>query len=779
MDEGVAAAGVASWQHSFWRALDAGDVQSAWSQHCGHIYGRRHVAATAPWVTLAEIHDRLNWSQWLSQRIAAGFPLPVSDLPDVNTLLDLARRLGAVLSGRDLRAVLNVLTAQKDYAAALRQTVDALTGLAAELDPPVALSRSLNMALDEEGELLDTATADLARLRQRLRASRGELQRFLQSVLRNPDWQEYWQDQVIMQRNERYVLPLKASHKGRIKAIIHDRSASGETLFVEPLAAVDLNNQLVQDRRAELQEQERILSVLSAAVGEEVPGIVAALRHMGRLDAVRAGLELGDAYGGILPKVGVAAAFDLRALRHPLLCLRHPGQVVGNAVHLGADAHQLVITGPNTGGKTATLKAVGLNHLMAYMGLPVTAEGTLGYFRKCFAVIGDAQDIHTDLSTFSAQVQRLREMLEHADAHSLVLLDELGNGTDPREGGALAQAVAETLLKAGACTLLTSHLEVMKRYALSHEGVALAGMGFDAERLAPTYRLQWGVGGASHGLAIARRVGMPTPLMARAEALYADDREDWERWEAQREGLLRAAQQAMDEAALARNEAAKSARRLERELEAARQERDKAASVARAEWENILTAARQQVRQTIAALKSGRDTQAASAALQRLEAPFRSKEQRAADSLPAVGAKGLFLPLRQVTQVLRVDPAQQRVQIQMRGKQLWVPAAQFAVDAALQIPQEKGSTQYAAPEDHPWRLDLRGQLREDALAALCRHVDGAVAAGRRQIEILHGKGNGVLAEMVREFAGQDPRVSQWRMARPEHGGGGVSELELR
>ncbi len=778
MDGGMAVAGVAPWQDSFWRALDASDVRSAWSQHCGHIYGRRHVAATTPWVALAEIHDRLNWLAWLSQRFSAGFPLPVSDLPDVDTLLVLAQRPGAVLSGRDLRAVLDVLTAQKGYAAALRETRDALTGLAGELDPPVALLRRLSAALDEEGELLDTASADLALLRQRLRVSRNELQRFLQGFLRNRDWQEYWQDQVIVQRNERYVLPLKASHKGRIKAIVHDRSASGETLFVEPLAAVDLNNQLVQDRRAEIQEQERILRALSAAVGLEVPGIVAALRHMGRLDAVRAGLELGDACGGILPRVDAAAAFDLQALRHPLLCLRQPGQVVGNALRLGADAQQLVITGPNTGGKTAILKALGLNHLMAYMGLPVTAEGTLGYFPKCFAVIGDAQDIHTDLSTFSAQVQRLRKVLEHADAHSLVLLDELGNGTDPREGGALAQAVAEALLAAECCTLLTSHLEVMKRYALSHAGVALAGMGFDAESLKPTYRLLWGVGGASQGLVIARRVGMPAPLMNRAEALYADDREDWERWEAQRGTLLQAARQAMDEAVLARDEATRVARRLERELGAARQERDKAAAAARAEWEDILATARQQVRQAIAALKSGRDTQAVTAALQRLEVPFLAEEQRVG-SLPAVGARGLFLPLRQVTQVLRADPAQHRVQIQLRGKQLWVPAAQFAVDATLQVPKEKGSTQYATPEDHPWRLDLRGQLREDALAALRRHVDGAVAAGRRQVEILHGKGNGVLAEMVREFAGQDPRVSQWRMARPEHGGGGVSELELR
>ncbi|WP_163098528.1 Smr/MutS family protein [Acidithiobacillus ferrianus] len=778
MDGGAASVERVPWQDSFWRALDADDIRAGWSRHCSHPYGRRYVAAIVPWVACAEIQDRLAWSQCLSQRVTSGSPLPTPDLPDVDALLDLAQRSGAGLSGRDLRAIFSILIAQKAYAAALRQTEDFLTTLAADLDPPAMLSRSLGMALDEEGEILDTASPDLAFLRQRLRTSRGELQRFLQNVLRNPDWQEYWQDQVIVQRNDRYVLPLKASHKGRIKAIVHDRSASGETLFVEPFAAVDLNNQLVQDRCAEMREQERILRVLTAAVGEAAPGMITALRHIGRLDAVRAGLALGNAYGGILPRVDVVAAFDLHALRHPLLCLRHPGQVVGNTVRLGGAVGQLVITGPNTGGKTALLKAVGLNHLLAYMGLPVTAEGTLGYFQKCFAVIGDAQDIHADLSTFSAQVRRLIGVLEHADANSLVLLDELGNGTDPREGGALAQAVAETLLEMKACTLLTSHLEVMTRYALGREGVALAGMGFDAERLAPTYRLQWGVGGASHGLAIARREGMPASLMTRAEVLHASDREDWARWEAQREGLLLAAQRAMEEAERVGNEAARSARRLEHELEAARRERDKAATVARAEWEGILTAARQQVRETITALKSGRDTQAASATLQRLSAPFRVEEPPA-NGLPAVGAKGLFLPLRQVTQVLRVDPARQRVQIQLRGKQLWIPVARFAVDAALQLPKEQGGTRYATPEDHPWRLDLRGQLREDAWTALRRHVDGAVAAGRQQVDILHGKGNGVLAEMVREFAEQDPRVSQWRMARPEHGGGGVSELELR
>ncbi|WP_414039831.1 endonuclease MutS2 [Acidithiobacillus sp. M4-SHS-6] len=778
MTAAAALTGSTPWQNIFASALDLEDIRTAWGAQCAHPYGQDYVANLHPWVALAEIHQRQQLAQCLEQRSGAGSSLPIMALPEIRAWLDLVERPGAVLAGRQLLQVSQVLLGQKRYAAALREVDDALTEWATDLDPSPSLLRRLQQSLDEEGELLDTASAELQAIRRQLRQGRNDIQRFLQGFLRHPDWQDYWQEPLIVLRSDRYVLPLKASHKGRFKAIVHDRSASGETLFVEPLSAVDLNNQLVQDRQTERQEQEKVLRALSAAVGQEAASIRRALQHLGKLDGVRAGLELGKAYQGALVPVGRRPVFALHKLRHPLLCMQHPGQVVGNALALGEQHQQLVITGPNTGGKTALLKALGLNHLMAYLGLPIAAEGQLGYFRQGFAVIGDAQDIHADLSTFSAQVSRLRVVLEQADSHSLVLLDELGNGTDPREGGALAQAVAEELLAVKACTILTSHLEVMKRYALSRAGVALAGMGFDADTLTPTYRLQWGVGGASHGLTIARRIGMPEPLMGRAEALYADDREDWERWEAQREGLLRAAQQAMDEATLARMEADKSAKRLQRELDAARQERERVAEEARSEWQQLLENARGEVRKTIAALKAGRDTQAASAALEQSGAPFRAV-QDAVPALPEVGSRGLFLPLRQVTQIMRVDALRQRLQIQLRGKQLWIPLAQFRADAALELPKEKGSTQYASPENHPWRLDLRGQLRDAAWQALCRHVDGAIASGRQQVEVLHGKGNGVLAEMVREFAQQDPRVTQWRMARPEQGGGGVSELELR
>ncbi|MHB1531420.1 MAG: endonuclease MutS2 [Acidithiobacillus sp.] len=764
-------------------SLDLPRLRDAWVRECAHGYGRRHAREASPWVGLAQVQERLLWSQALESRRLSGHDLPVPHIPDVDALLDLATRPGAALSGRELRLIHDVLTAQRSYWASLSasSSEDILTPLVAQLAPPGALLQRLDAAVDEDGELRDGASPALAAIRQRIRASRAELQRFLQGLLRAGDLADAWQDQVIALRGERYVLPLKATHKGRLRGIIHDRSASGETLFIEPLTAVDLNNRLVQERREEGQEQERIRQQLTAAIGAVAVSVAACLGLMGRLDAVRAGLALGQRFAGRLPSVAADARFALRQLRHPLLCLQHGADaVVGNDISLGGEVRQLLISGPNTGGKTALLKALGLSHLLAYLGLPVAAEGIFGYFPQIFTVIGDAQDINADLSTFSSQLLRLKAVLAAADAQSLILLDEMGSGTDPREGGALAQAVAAELLRRGACSLITSHLEVMKRYALGRPAVLLAGMAFDPERLAPTYRLQWGVGGASHGLAIARRVGLPATVVDAAQGLLADDRDDWERWETQREGLLEDAQRAAAEAEQARAAAQTLELRLARELEAIRQERAAAAEAARAQWEKALSDGRRQIRESIAALKSGRDTQAAWDALAAADRPFQESAAAPAPApLPQPGDTGLFLPLRQAAQVLAVDGAQGRVQIALRGKTLWVPLQQFSCEQGVQIPKEAGRAHYLAPETLPWRLDLRGQRREEALQALCRHIDDAVAAGRREVEVLHGTGNGILAEMVREFARSDPRIGQWRMARPEQGGGGVSELELR
>jgi len=760
--------------------LDGPAVLDAWTGRCAHEYGRREVLGRLPWVDLAEVRERLAWSLCVQERDRLGFSAPAAALPDITSLLHLAQRPGAVLAGKELLLVLRVVEEQDRYAHYLGAVDDDLQHWASSVAPEPALLQMLARALDADGVLLDSASPALARLRQDLRRARDSLQQQLNATLRDPRWRDFWQDPVIVQRNGRFLLPLKVQFKGRFRAIIHDRSASGGTLFVEPLDAVDANNRLWEAERAVQEEQERILKDLTWRVGQKAEAIGAALDVMGRVEAARAGLELGSAWGGELLPVQPEPAFDLHDLRHPLLALRHPETVVGNALALGQSQRQLVITGPNAGGKTALLKALGLCHLLAYLGLPVPARGRLGYFRQILAVIGDAQDIQADLSTFSAQLTRLRAVLMRADAHSLLLLDELGNGTDPREGAALARAIGGELLDRGALAVLTSHMEALKRYALERPQIVLGGMGFDVQALRPTYRLQLGMGGASHGLAIARRLGLPSSVLDRAEVIHASEQEDWELWEARRENLLQEAQRERQEAARLRAEAERLQTHWRKEQELAAAARERAAAEARRHWEEELARARAQVRAAIAALKAGRDTAAATARLDALDAELRPRNGGSPSSkLPKAGDRGLFLPLRQPVEVLRVDAPGQKLLIEIRGKQLWVPLEQFRQDPGARPAPERGASHYPSPETHPWRLDLRGQRRDAARQALERHVDGAIAAGRQRVEVLHGTGNGVLADLVREFAQTDARILAWRMARPEQGGGGVSELDLR
>ena len=759
-------------------ALELPLLRQLWLGHCAHIYAQRHVSSLSPWVAAEEIRLRLQRSASLQRLLAEGPSLPTLELPDIKALLVLASRPGATLSALELVRVRRVLALAAEYAQFLGRAEDIFQEDAALLAPHPILFARLRDSLDEDGALFDHASPELAQLRQEVRGQRGQVQQYLLALLRERERRDIWQDPHIVQRNGRFLLPVKANFKGRLRGIVHDRSASGETLFIEPLGVVEQNNLLAEAEAAQRQEEERILRDLTSLLGAEVGRLELTLERMGRLEAIRAGLELAGLWSGNIPLLRESPSFSLRGLRHPLLHLRHPTSVVGNDLDLGEDARQLLITGPNTGGKSALLKAVGLVHLAAYLGLPIPAEGQIGTFSAIYAVIGDAQDLQADLSSFSGQMRQLRDILQLTPPDALILLDELGNGTDPREGAALAQAVAANLRDRGVLSILTSHMAVLKRYALQGEGVLLGGMGFDLERLEPTYRLQLGRAGASQGLRIARKVGLPEPILALAEAIHSGAQENWENWEEHRDALLRKAEEQFASAQAAADEQTRLRAKLQQELDKAAALRQRAADEARMEWQRMLANARAQVRSAIAGLKQGRNTQAASETLDSLDQAL-GMANTAPQALPAVGSRGLFLPLRAPVQVQRVDPAGQRLQVDLRGKQLWIPLAQFQPDETLALPKERGRSQYVSPEEHPWRLDLRGQRREEAEAALLRHLDAAVAAGRSQIEILHGKGNGVLADLVRVLAQQDPRVAAWRMARPEQGGGGVSELELR
>src|SRR5438445_8060789 len=388
-----------------------------------------------------------------------------------------------------------------------------------ELDP---LAAELERAFDPGGKLLDTASALLSELRERARGLHRAVKQRLEEMLKDEKIVAMLRDTYYSVRGDRYVLPVRAEHKSHLPGIVHNASGSGQTLFVEPQELLELGNQLTIAEAGALEEEQRILAELSGAVGRRAPQLEHDVATLARLDEAGAGAKLADDLRASAPELleGARASFRMIALRHPLLALGTP-QVVANDVALPGEEQALIISGPNAGGKTVTITAVGLSALMARAGLPIpTAPGSdIPLYRTVYTAIGDEGDLSRDLSTFTAHLTALKHILEAAGPGTLVLIDEIAADTDPREGAALAIAALEKLVGAGAQVLITTHLEELKALGLSDPRFASASVGFDLEKLAPTYRLQMGEVGRSSAIEIAARVGLPQEVCARAREL--------------------------------------------------------------------------------------------------------------------------------------------------------------------------------------------------------------------------------------------------------------------
>lgn len=772
--------------HSSLESLDLPALRTAWLAHASHPYGRDHIDTIAPAFSTPEAAARLRWTGAVLDLHRLGADLPSRALPDIRPPLSLAQRPGAWLEGRDLLDILDVLQAMREYRQALSgPDHPALLREAGDRLPPCQeLLDSLQNSLDTEGRIQDHASPELTRIRRGMHHTRRDIRKTLQALLNRGDLADAWQESLVTLRGDRYVLPLRASHKTRVKGIIHDRSASGETLFIEPLDVLELNNLLTTQEQEERAELTRILQALTDAAGRAAPALLPALAEIGRLDAIRAGVLLARRYRGELPVLDDNPGFDLRGLRHPLLCLQLGcEQVVAADLRLGNTLCQLLVTGPNTGGKTVLLKAVGLAHLMAYLGLPIPAQGRCGGFDRILTVIGDEQSIAHNLSTFSAQLTRLRDAMAAADQRSLVILDELGSGTDPREGGALGTAIAEALLQRRSISLISTHLDALKRYALRHDGVQIASMRFDLDALRPTHQLQLGVCGDSHAIDIAQRLDLPAPLTRRARQLLQEDESQADRLVRERDRILQEAMQTQESAQALLAQAKTLQAQAAADADRAAAERERAYREARNAWQAALQDAKSAVHQRIQELKKGRDTAQAAHQLAAIDQAFQAgapahRHQASEHKPPRPGEVGIFQPFRLPATVLQVDAEHQRIQVSARGKQLWGRLDQFEPRPGMPLPREPAPTLRPAAEART-RLDLRGKRREEAEQDLLRYLDETYNHGLREASILHGTGNGVLADMVRQVLRGDPRVGRHGMARPELGGAGVTELEFK
>ncbi|MGE0593717.1 MAG: endonuclease MutS2 [Vicinamibacterales bacterium] len=680
---------------------------------------------------------------------------------------------------------------------------------------------AVRRAIDASGEVADHASPTLASIRERLRGQRARLRSALDGYLRDRDTAKYLQEQVVTDRNGRYVLVLRAEHRASLPGIVHGASTSGASLFVEPLATVEINNDIVALSEAETEEVLRILLQLTDAFRARPTELSQTIDAATGLDVVQARARFSRLVGGVEPLVSADGTIDLREARHPLLMgvvnedLRdtgHAGTPVPITIVMAPPAHVLLITGPNTGGKTVALKTVGLLAAMAQAGLHVpAADGSrLPVFRSIFADIGDEQSISASLSTFSAHVTNLVSMIRQLDLPALVLLDEVGAGTDPAEGGALGIAVIDHFRSRGAHLVATTHYDVLKSYASTTSGVISAAFGFDPETFAPTYVLHYGSPGRSLAIEIAARLGMPPEVVAAARDHLGDRERLLSEHLTRIERDMHALQQERREVATQRLAVASTERGL-----AAREQslREREALVKRrlsARLDDQVTQARREIDRVIGELKSRVSElagQAAATPMPRLntgeagaaraqaraaleEASSRARRDAgldAAEPLPAApaggaltlapGARVVVAPLGLEGTVLQVVGGQADVDV--RGKRLRAATADLRVVAPAGAGSVSVNVDLQPREQLTGEINVIGCTVDEALARVERFIDESLVTDRRSLRVIHGHGTGQLRRALTAFLREHPMVAQCEPAPPAQGGGGVTTVELR
>lgn len=710
----------------------------------------------------------------------------------------------------DIRATLRRSTTIKRTLGRMRTTYPLLAGLAEQAEECLELQDAIGAAIDESGEVKDSASVRLAIIRRDLKVAFDRLQQRLNRIVSNNVRTGYLQEAIITQRNGRYVVPIKADHKGKIPGIIHDSSASGATLFIEPLETVELNNKWREMQLEEEKEIRRILLALADHVGGESDRIVRTVEVLAYIDFVMAKARYADSINAAEPKLvrfgpkqgsspevagrHPGSTIMLRGAKHPLL----KGNVVPLDIEFDADTWVMVVTGPNTGGKTVALKTVGLLVAMAQCGLHIPAEaGKLSVFEGLYADIGDEQSIEQSLSTFSGHMTNIITILETCDNRSLVLMDELGAGTDPAEGSALARAILSHLVDRRVTTLVTTHHPELKVYSVETPGVRNASVEFDLETLRPTYRLIVGLPGRSNALAIAKRLGLPEFIiedarsMVATEDLVADDLLD----EIHRTRETIRVQN--EQIAAMRAEVETQRDELQARLDKIEDERRDIINGARRSVENELGDFQRELKRLRNDLRTAglplETVRAIGAAADRLMAQANAPIAEATP--PVVEDRGSWKPRIGDTVWLSTLNIEGTV-TEISGTEAMVQIGKLRVRADLSELQKReasakrqmkrgqvrdldeSETVYARGKSPGLELDLRGQRVEVALQALDRYVDAAYNAGLPFGRIIHGKGTGALRKAVREQLEGHKLIDRLETAHPNEGGDGVTVIHL-
>ncbi|WP_079516593.1 endonuclease MutS2 [Rossellomorea marisflavi] len=653
------------------------------------------------------------------------------------------------------------------------------------------LEQEIRQVVDENGGILDSSSDSLRNIRTQLRANEGRIREKLERMIRSSNAQKMLSDAIITIRNDRYVIPVKQEYRGHYGGIIHDQSSSGQTLFIEPEAIVQLNNQLRELKLKEQTEIEKILLAMTEKVHEFSSELFYIVSVLTDVDFMFTKAKFGRSIKGTKPIVNQDKRVKLNKARHPLLPM---DDAVANDIELGDDFSAIVITGPNTGGKTVTLKTLGLTTLMAQAGLPIPAlDGSeVGVFKTVYADIGDEQSIEQSLSTFSSHMVNIVGILDKVDFDSLVLFDELGAGTDPQEGAALAISILDEVHATGARVVATTHYPELKAYGYNREGVVNASVEFDVETLSPTYRLLIGVPGRSNAFEISERLGLSERVITRAKSHIGTDSKEVENMIASLEDNRRQGERELEEAHELLRQAEKMHKDMQKQMmeyyekkdslyEKAQKKASEVVDKAKAEAEEVIRDLRRMQKESSSGIKEHQLIQAKKhleEAAPNLPHSSKPKKQSTERTLQP-GDEVKVLSFDQKGHLVE-KVSNKEWQVQMGIMKMKVKESDLEFIQSQQKVETKPLSTVKGKDFHVnLELDLRGERYENALARVDKYIDDALLAGYPRVSIIHGKGTGALRQGVQEYLKNHRAVKKARFGDASEGGTGVTVIEFK
>jgi len=713
-----------------------------------------------------------------ARRAQIGGMLSAMELMEVSSTIRASRILRNFIEDIESEAVIEI-----PHFITKKEAMPVLTGLQHEI----------NNCIDDNGSVLDSASQTLRSIRQSLRAEEAKVRSKLESLIRGSNAAKMLSDALVTIRNDRFVIPVKQEYRHHYGGIVHDQSSSGQTLFIEPDSVVQANNEIHRLKMKEQAEIERILLALSAMVEEVAPDLFNLVKVLGEIDVILAKGKYGQANKCTMPKMNNDGYIRLVRARHPLLPI---DIAVANDIEFGKDITAIVITGPNTGGKTVTLKTVGLCTLMAQAGLPVPAlDGSeLAVFKQLFADIGDEQSIEQSLSTFSSHMVNIVDILQKFDHESLVLFDELGAGTDPQEGAALAISILDEVHGRGARVMATTHYPELKAYGYNRPGVANASVEFDIETLSPTYRLLIGVPGRSNAFEISSRLGLPESIIDRAKGFTGTDRHEVESMIASLEETRRQSEDDAERSHELLMESEALRKELQDKLQAYEERKEALDKKAKEKARKIVDEAKREAESIIAELREMRKNadqvvkeHELIEARKRLEDATPLDNNKVLKKAAQVKARAQNLVVGDEVKVLSYG--QRGTLLEKVSDSEWI--VQMGI---LKMKISDSDLEYIKPEKEPMQriagvknrnshvkleLDLRGERFEDAILRTEKYIDDALLANYGRVSIIHGVGTGALRQGIQNYLKKHKRVKSFRFGEAGEGGFGVTVVELK